>query len=118
MQKEYERYAKMIGPMKFSKLGIVFLSICAGVGEEIFFRAFLQPMTGIWLASLIFVAIHGYLNPRRPIAFYGLFLVVAIAGMGWMFENFGFWSAASAHFMVDLILLSDMKNDFNEELPD
>lgn len=105
MALEEERYRKLLKPLDVNFTGIIFLSFCAGFGEEMFFRAFLQPLTGIWLASFIFVVIHGYLNPTRPIFFYGLFLLVDIAGLGWLFDNVGPWTAVSAHFIIDVILL-------------
>ena len=108
MAKEEERYKHMLGPMNLRWRDIIFLSFCAGFGEEMFFRAFLQPITGIWLTSVIFVVLHGYLNPKRPIFFYGFFLIFDIAGMGWLFDNIGPWTAVSAHFLIDVILLAHL----------
>ena len=117
MTREEERYKDLLGPLNLRWRDIIFLSFCAGFGEEMFFRAFLQPHTGIWLGSLIFVVLHGYLNPRRPIFFYGLFLLVDIAGMGWLFDHVGPWTAISAHFLIDVILLAHLgeSEDFEEE---
>lgn len=117
MTREEARYKDMLGPLNLRWRDIIFLSFCAGFGEEMFFRAFLQPHTGIWLGSVIFVVLHGYLNPKRPIFFYGLFLVFDIAGMGWLFDNIGPWSAVSAHFLIDVILLAHLgeAEDFEEE---
>jgi len=108
MAKEEERYKDMLGPMNLRWRDIIFLSFCAGFGEEMFFRAFLQPHMGIWLTSIIFVVLHGYLNPKRPIFFYGLFLIFDIAGMGWLFDNIGPWTAITAHFLIDVILLAHL----------
>ena len=41
----------------------LFLSFCAAVGEELLFRAGLQSFLGPFLCSIVFVALHGYLNP-------------------------------------------------------
>ena len=115
MAKEELRYKKLLGPLDIDFKGILFLSFCAGFGEEMFFRAFLQPITGIWLASLIFVILHGYLNPKRPIFFYGLFLVFDIAGLGWLFDSVGPWTAVAGHFIIDVILLSHLITDTEAE---
>ena len=115
MLKEKERYKDMLGPMNLRWRDIIFLSFCAGFGEEMFFRAFLQPHTGIWLTSIIFVVLHGYLNPKRPIFFYGLFLIFDIAGMGWLFDNVGPWTAVSAHFLIDVILLAHLGDGEEDE---
>lgn len=115
MLKEEERYKNMLGPVNLNWRDILFLSFCAGFGEEIFFRAFLQAHTGIWLCSVIFVVLHGYLNPKRPIFFYGLFLVFDIAGIGWLFENTGPWTAISAHFLIDVILLAHLGDSEESE---
>ena len=115
MLKEEERYKDMLGPMNLRWRDIIFLSFCAGFGEEMFFRAFLQPHTGIWLTSIIFVVLHGYLNPKRPIFFYGLFLIFDIAGMGWLFDNVGPWTAVTAHFLIDVILLAHLGDGEEDE---
>src|SRR5687768_2300463 len=47
-------------------LHILFYSFCAAVGEEILFRGAVQPYLGIWLTSIAFIALHGYLNPFNP----------------------------------------------------
>jgi membrane protease YdiL (CAAX protease family) len=66
-----ERRAGMWGPMRaavdevliptfagLSRWQIVALSVAAGIGEELFFRGFLQPLGGMVAASLAFGAAH------------------------------------------------------------
>ncbi len=101
------KYARMLGDMDLTTQEIVFISICAGIGEEILFRGALQPLLGIFLTAIIFVAIHGYLNPRDwRISVYGLFMTVVIIGFGFMTELVGIWSAVVAHFVIDVYLLT------------
>jgi uncharacterized protein len=101
------KYARMLGDMDLTTQEIVFISICAGIGEEILFRGALQPLLGIFLTAIIFVAIHGYLNPRDwRISVYGLFMTVVIIGFGFMTELVGIWSAVAAHFVIDVYLLT------------
>ncbi len=109
MAEEDKYFKKLFSKWELSYPVIFFLSLAAGFGEEIFFRGFLQPHLGIFLTSVIFVAIHGYLNPKRRIFFYGFFMIFAIAFFGWLFENIGAWSAITAHFLFDFILLVELK---------
>lgn len=101
------KYAKMMGEMDLSTQEIIFISMCAGIGEEILFRGAIQPLLGIFLTSVVFVAIHGYLNPRDwRISVYGLYMTVVIIGFGFMTELIGIWSAVIAHFIIDVYLLT------------
>jgi CAAX protease family protein len=89
---------------------LIFLSLAAGIGEEILFRAALQPFLGIWLTALIFVALHGYLNPMNlQMSIYGVLMVIISAGLGYLFEFIGIFAAMSAHFIIDLILFIYLK---------
>ena len=74
------KYHNLLSSFKLTWFDAFFISICAGIGEEILFRYALQYLVGIWIAGLIFVAVHGYLNPKDwIISVYGLFMVVASA---------------------------------------
>ena len=99
-------YAGLFQSLNLSVQDMVFISLCAGVGEEILFRAGVQPWLGIWLTSVLFVAIHGYLDPRSWKKFlYGSVMTVLIVGVGFLFEHVGLISAMVAHFTIDLLLL-------------
>ncbi|MCM8532990.1 MAG: CPBP family intramembrane metalloprotease [Lentisphaeraceae bacterium] len=102
------KYTDKIQSLNLSFPQCFFLSLCAGVGEELFFRVALQPQFGLWVTSILFVAIHGYLNPRSYICIYGLLLVFIVAGMGLLYVKFDFWSAAAAHFAYDLFLFKEI----------
>jgi membrane protease YdiL (CAAX protease family) len=105
-RKEKKYYHDKISSLELNNSGIVFISICAGVGEEIFFRAALQPFLGIWLTSILFVAIHGYLNPFNwVISVYGFFMTLVIAGFGYLMEFSGLITVIIAHTIFDMILL-------------
>lgn len=93
--------------MNMSYFDIVFISICAGVGEEILFRGVLQDFLGIIITSVVFVAIHGYLkwNDWR-ISIYGVVMILVIVGIGIMFETMGVIAPAIAHTVIDIILLT------------
>ncbi len=117
------KYSSLIDELQLGTSEIIFISLCAGVGEEILFRGALQPLAigwmgdhlGIWVTSLVFVGIHGYINPKDwRITVYGLFMTVAIAGLGYLTELVGIWTAIGAHTFIDYYLLSKViKNKSN-----
>jgi len=110
MEKVRSKYARLFLGINFSWFDVFFISICAGVGEEILFRFALQSLTGIWIAAIIFVAIHGYLNYKDwALSVYGLYMVVASAGFGYMAVKWGLLSAMIAHATVDIYLLTQVK---------
>lgn len=103
------RYARMFRGLQLNWSEIVFISMCAGVGEELLFRGVLQPIFGIFLTAVVFVVIHGYLNPRDwRISVYGIYMTAVIVGLGYMTESIGVWSAVFAHFIIDVVLLADL----------
>ena len=112
-------FAALIRPLKLNVPEIIFISFCAGVGEEIFFRGAIQPYLGIWITSILFVAMHGYLNPFNPrISLYGLFMTLIIVGLGYLTVNLGLLSAIVAHTCVDIILLHKLAHaqpDYEED---
>ena len=100
------KYVSVMREMNMSYFDIIFISICAGVGEEILFRGVLQEFMGIIITSVVFVAIHGYLNFRDwRITIYGLVMSILIVGVGIMFETMGVIAPAVAHTVIDIILL-------------
>lgn len=106
------RYARMIGDLDLNRSEILFISVCAGVGEELLFRGVLQPMLGIIITAVLFVGIHGYLNPRDwRISVYGVAMTLIIVGLGYLTEIYGVWTAAMAHTLIDVVLLADDSDD-------
>jgi len=107
--------------LKINYIDIVFFSLCAGVGEEIFFRGAIQPFLGVWLTAFIFIAIHGYLSiTNLSINIYGGMMVVIVAGFGYLTIKYGIWSAIMAHFIFDVIMFVYIKwynkNNFEQEI--
>lgn len=102
-------FGSLIRPMKLTSSQIIFISICAGVGEELFFRGAVQPLLGIWVTSILFVLLHGYLNPfNLPLTYYGIYMVLVIGVLGLMTEHLGILSAMIAHTLIDVILLREL----------
>lgn len=87
----------------------LFLSFCAGFGEELLFRSGVQYYLGIIITSVLFVAIHGYLNPMNwRYSLYGLIVLPFILLLSLGFSEFGLWFAISAHFAYDAVLFVSM----------
>lgn len=90
---------------KLSYIDIIFASICAGIGEELFFRGAIQYYLDIWITALLFVAMHGYLNPNNiRISIYGCLMVLMSAGLGYLTLYTGLLSAMVAHTVFDIIM--------------
>jgi membrane protease YdiL (CAAX protease family) len=86
---------------------IIFISFCAGFGEEILFRAGIQTWLGPWWTSIFFIAVHGYFNPKSwRKSLYGLILLPFILILAYGYEFYGLWFCIAAHFSYDLVLFS------------
>ena len=103
-------YGKMMSKLKINTQQAFFLSICAGVGEEILFRGAIQPILGIWLTSIIFVGSHHYLYNEKftkqntfPFIVMVSFLLGLGLLLGWIAEEFTLWHAIAIHFSYDLV---------------
>lgn len=120
MKPVYDKYGQLVKSFKLNITTILFLSFCAGVGEEIFFRGVLQDYLGVIISAIIFVLIHGYLNPFDKIIFtYGLLMTSFIVAVGYMDMYFGLISAIAAHMMIDVVLFYQLTNsDSDGEAPE
>lgn len=99
-------YARMLGRFRLTISEILLISVCAGVGEEMLFRGAVQPFLGISVTSILFVAIHGYLNPRDwRMSIYGIYMTGGIAWLGYLAETHGLISAMIGHTIIDVYLL-------------
>ena len=101
------RMERFLGSLKLTFFQGLFLSLCAGFGEELFFRGAVQPYLGVWITSILFVAIHGYLNPMNwRKSLYGLIVLPFIILLSFGFEFFGLGFAISAHTSYDAVLFT------------
>ncbi|MFK8046714.1 MAG: CPBP family intramembrane glutamic endopeptidase [Crocinitomicaceae bacterium] len=92
--------------IKLSTFFVVFLSVAAGFGEEVFFRGALQPLIGILGTSFVFVLIHGYFSLKNVVLnVFGILLFGFIVFISWMAKEYSLWHAIAAHFSYDLVLL-------------
>jgi len=99
------RVDRIIDQLPLTYLDGIFLSACAGIGEELLFRAGIQPFLGPWITSVLFVALHGYLNPWNwRFSMYGLIVLPFIFIISFGYIHFGLWFSISAHFAYDAVL--------------
>ena len=103
-----------------STLTILFLSLCAGIGEELLFRGpllfglfeYISLPGGILFNAIFFVGLHGYLNPRQDLPLVlRLWLVAFASALGLMTISLSIASAIIAHTIYDLVLLHAMRKD-------
>ena len=91
------------------------VGLCAGVGEELLFRAALQPLVGLWLGAILFAAAHmktaalGSSSSWKRLAY---ILNVAVAGvaLGLVFEHLGLLAAVLIHATIDIVGLLVYRN--------
>ena len=97
---------RIISRTEFTLFDKVQISLFAGAGEEILFRGTIQPLIGIWLTSVLFIAIHGYISIKSAghILFTVLLLGLSVM-LGFLFELSGIVAAMTAHAVYDLVML-------------
>lgn len=111
---EMQFFSSLLSKLAPTHLHAVYYSFCAGVGEEILFRGGIQPYLGIWLTSVVFILLHGYLNPfNLALTLYGILMVFISAGLGYLFEIFGVIASMVAHFIFDLLIFVAVRRAFN-----
>ncbi len=108
--REYTRDA--IQSLRLTTAQIVSIAFMVAVAEELFFRAAIQPLLGVWLASAVFALVH--LRPDREawargrLAF-GLVTLLLLFGvstsLGFVYARVGLVAAMASHFVYDLIVL-------------
>lgn len=105
------KYGNVVKSLRLKVGTILFLSFCAGAGEEIFFRGVLQDYLGVIITAIIFVLIHGYLNPfDKTIMGYGILMTLIIIGIGYLDKHVGLITAMSAHMWIDVVLFYKLTN--------
>jgi membrane protease YdiL (CAAX protease family) len=110
------KYGGMIKNLQLNTGQIWFISICAGVGEELFFRAVLQTYWGVPITSIFFVAIHGYLNFKNlPLFMYGVAMTVFITVLGYLKIYTGLLTPIVAHTLIDVVLLQQLSRQMQRE---
>lgn len=102
----------LIKGLKLSLLDCFFLAFCAGFGEEMLFRQGVQLWLGPWITSVLFVAVHGYLHPKKwNVTKYGLMVLAFILLLSLGKAEFGIWFCIAGHFAYDFVLFYLWKSD-------
>lgn len=88
-----------------TRLDMLFVSLVAGVGEELFFRGALQPLVGLVPAAAIFALLHTGIPRRAGVAAFATYVFVMGLGLGALFQWSGLLAAMTAHAAFDFVLL-------------
>lgn len=97
---------KIMRRAQLSFADLLSISLLAGITEEWLFRAALQPLLGLWLSAILFVAIHGYFRfTSIPEVLFGIFMLCLSLGLGLLFEHAGLLAAMFAHASYDLVVM-------------
>jgi membrane protease YdiL (CAAX protease family) len=92
----------------------LWISLCAGVGEETLFRGALQPLLGLWVTSLIWTVLHyqtgGFRTMNRMKAVYAVLVFLASVLLGIVFVQIGLIAAMVAHTVIDLVALTMLRS--------
>ena len=108
-------YTLRLGIFNFSMQEILFLSFCAGVGEEIVFRGMIQPWCGIIATSFMFIGLHGYMSYSSwPKVVFGLILLSVGTLLGVLGEYVGLLSAIVAHILYDIVAFKRIQAEYEE----
>jgi uncharacterized protein len=85
----------------------LWIALAAAIGEEMLFRAALQPLLGLWLASLVFLVTHVPVYRFRRLDKPALAQVATVFGgsvaLGLVFDHVGFIAAVLVHLWVDIV---------------
>jgi len=89
---------EIVAPLSSKQITV--LALASGLGEELFFRGALQPVLGLFFASLIFGALH--VGPKRVFfAWTGWAFVMGLL-LGSIFELTGvLWGPVLAHVWIN-----------------
>ena len=105
LKDERTNQSKLLKKLNLNAFDMIFLSICAGVGEELLFRIGIQFYLGPIITTLIFVGLHGYYSLKNwAINVYGILITPFILILAYGLDTFGLWFCIAAHTMYDVVL--------------
>jgi len=99
----------LVSRLDLGALNPLWISLSAGIGEELLFRGALQPILGIWWASFIFTLAHfrsgqfHSMNWQKLIYAASIFIVGLF--LGYVFLEIGLIAAMVTHAVVDVVSL-------------
>jgi membrane protease YdiL (CAAX protease family) len=106
--------AEAIGPLRPGQAWV--LALASGIGEEALFRGALQPVAGLWLATLLFALAH--FVPRRDLLLWSLFSGVAGLLLGGLYAATGNLVAPIVtHVLVNRVNLMRLVREYGPGAP-
>jgi membrane protease YdiL (CAAX protease family) len=88
-------------------LNPLWISIAAAIGEEMLFRAALQPLLGLWIVSLLFLLTHVPVYRLRKLDGATLAQAAGVFGgsvlLGFVFQYVGLLAAMLVHAWIDIV---------------
>jgi membrane protease YdiL (CAAX protease family) len=90
----------------------LWIALCAAIGEELLFRAALQPLLGVWIVSVLFLASHVPLVQLRrvrrlekPALVQAVGVFAASVALGFIYQYVGLLAALLVHLWIDIVAL-------------
>lgn len=100
--------------LDLSGLNPVWISLAAAVGEELLFRAALQPLLGVWITSVIFLLTHTPVYQFRKLDKATLVQAAGVFGisvvLGFIYQYVGLLTAVLVHVAIDVVGLYVVRN--------
>ena len=97
----------------------VWISLAAAVGEELLFRAALQPLLGVWITSVIFLVTHTPVYQFRKLNMATLMQAAGVFGasvvLGFIYQYVGLVAAMMVHAALDVVGLYLVRNAVRAE---
>jgi membrane protease YdiL (CAAX protease family) len=88
-------------------LNPLWMALAAAIGEEMLFRAALQPLLGVWITSLLFLVTHMPVYRFRRFDQATLVQAAGIFGtsvaLGFVFQYVGLIAAVLVHLWIDIV---------------
>ena len=105
---------KAYGRLDLSGLNPLWISLAAAIGEELLFRAALQPLLGVWVSSLIFLLTHTPVYQFRKLDRATLVQAAGVFGasvaLGFIYQYVGLLAAMLVHTALDVVGLYVVRN--------
>lgn len=102
------------GRLDLSGLNPLWISLAAAIGEELLFRAALQPLLGVWITSLVFLLTHTPVYQFRKLNRATLVQAAGVFGasvaLGFIYQYVGLLAAMLVHTGLDVVGLYVVRN--------
>ena len=100
--------------LDLSGLNPLWISLAAAIGEELLFRAALQPLLGVWINSVIFLLTHTPVYQFRKLDKATLVQAAGVFGasvvLGFIYQYVGLLAAVLVHVAIDVVGLYVVRN--------